>query len=186
MAALPTRSADSSSPRQTANAFDLDLLSSVSFAIRNTFPRMSAWSAFPALKMGSAMLAEGRSGLVLGLRYPTGFPVDVYSPWREVDVSVNTLVAASFRFAGGGAKTLRESGPVFVERGPDDYSIKLVSGISGPSTTVDVELRDGEVVVVDIHPATSSPFGRRGPRIDAWLGVDDLLATSGVTPDWSA
>lgn len=81
------------------------------------------------------MLAEGRSGLVLCARYPTGFPVDVYAPWQQIDVVVDGQSTSQFRFHGGGSKTLRANRPVFLDRTRGMHTVKLVSGISVVMTT---------------------------------------------------
>lgn len=169
---------------QTLRAFELGPLRSAAFAFRHTVPRMSSWSAFAGLKLASRMLTDGRTGLVLCARYPSGFPANVKGPWEKMDVVVDGHVTTHFRFLGGGIRTLRENRPVFTDCGPGVHTVKLVSGISGPNTTVQFDLREGEVVVVDVHPATTTVFGRHGPKVDVRIGIGEQLASSGITPDW--
>ena len=129
------------------------------------------------------MLADGRSGLVLCARYPTGFPVHVDEPWRVMTAVVDGETESSFRFRGGGTRTLRENQPVFVDRSPGPRSVKLVSGVSGPNTTIDFDLRSNEVVVVDLHAAITTLFGSYGPQIEVWRGLDDQVASSRAKSD---
>lgn len=162
---------------QDPSAFAFGRLGAAGFVARNLLPRFSSWAAVRARELAHSMMAEGRSGLVIGDRYPSGRVGWRLRPtWEQMHVALDGVRVCSFRsygLLGGGFTNLRRNRPVFFDRRPGTYEIEVPTDITEPPLRVSVELRERQVLVVEVHPAV----GRRAAKIDVLAETQQVIAS---------
>jgi hypothetical protein len=140
------------------------------FVVRHLWPDMSSWSGVASRRLAQQMLREGRTGFVLGCRWPSGRWPRPASGWNRLRVTMNGESLEEFRYHDG-FRLFRNNRPKFFDRGPGAVELQVWSDGPLPIPKTTFELRGHEVALVEVFPSIRTPIRRHQARIEVLIAT---------------